>query len=244
MAMGLYDIHCHLVPGVDDGSQNMEESLAALKLEYEEGIRTIIITPHFSADNEPDYHLKVKAAFDALKENLAKEPYGSEMELYLGNELMYSDGILECLEQGRAFTMAGSHYVLVEFMPDVYYKVLYEGLRTLASNGYIPILAHMERYHCLRKNTDRLDELDELGVLLQVNGKTLEGGIFDFECNAIKKLFKTGRIRFISTDSHGTHYRKPDLKKAAEWVKAHCSEEDAEGILVENPKAVLEDRLI
>ena len=86
----------------------------------------------------------------------------------------------------------GSHYILVEVLPSVRYEELYKGLRRLASGGYTPILAHMERYRCLYKETDRLDELRDLGVCLQVNGASLFGGVFDSASAVVRKLCKSG----------------------------------------------------
>lgn len=241
---GLYDMHCHLIPGVDDGSKDMEESIAALRLMAGEGVEHIFCTSHYSAECKDGYAQEVKEAFEKLKEQTEAEGMGDKLSLHLGNELMYTESLVEQLKQGNAWTMAGSHYVLVEFFPSVRYEELYGGLRRLASAGYLPILAHMERYACLTKLEDRLEELEDLAVYLQVNGASLFGGLFDKGHSYVRKLCKAGKIHFLGTDSHGTHYRKPDIKRAAEWVADNCTEHIARAMLYENPKAVLDDKIL
>ena len=111
---GLYDIHCHILPGVDDGARNMEESLWMLNKEYQEGVRHVILTPHFRYDMfEPHMNI-VTRQFMQLRR--AAMNIGDEgMRLYLGCELHSSMDMVECLKKGRRLTLAGSRYVLVEF---------------------------------------------------------------------------------------------------------------------------------
>ena len=240
----LFDIHCHLVPGVDDGAKTIQESIDALALEYDQGVRKIICTPHYSAELSVDYREKVLQAFEELKSRLKETPFGSEMSLYLGNEMMYTESLVDRLAEKQAYTMAGSHYVLAEFLPSVRYEELLRGLKQVMFAGYSPILAHMERYQCLVKQEERLDELADLDIYLQVNGASLFGGLFDSASSRVRKLCKAGRIDFLGTDSHGIHYRKPEIKRAAEWIEKNCGERVAEKMLYRNPQAVLDDKII
>lgn len=240
----LYDIHCHLIPGVDDGSINIEESLNAVKAEYDEGVRTIICTSHISIEQDSSYSQLLYKQMQVLQEALKGWEHGNQMELHMGNELFYSDSILDKLRLNEAYSMAGSHYVLTEFHPSVRYDELYHGLRSLASGGWLPILAHMERYDCLLKQKERLEELANLGVYLQVNTSTLLGRLLDSRSAFVKKLVQEGKIHFLGTDSHGMHYRQPKIRAAAQWIEKHCKESVSDRILYENPKAVLEDKII
>ena len=138
---GLYDIHCHILPGVDDGARNMEESLWMLNKEYQEGVRHVILTPHFRYDMfEPHMNI-VTRQFMQLRR--AAMNIGDEgMRLYLGCELHSSMDMVECLKKGRRLTLAGSRYVLVEFSNGDEKNYIEERVRNLLMNGFIPIIAH------------------------------------------------------------------------------------------------------
>lgn len=239
----LYDVHSHLIPGVDDGAADMEESIRALEEEYRQGIQTVICTPHISARDTLEQGEKIRHQFYCLQIELKKSSIGENMKLYLGNELYYSDSILELLKDGIVNTMAGSQYVLVEFSPSVEYRALYQGLRNLLTSGYLPILAHMERYPCLVKE-EHLEEIEELGVYLQTNAPTVCGGIFNATANRIRKLLKQGRIQLLGSDTHGMNYRPPGVEHAVKWIEKNCSEETSRQLLYEYPQAIIDDFLI
>lgn len=244
MIKELYDVHCHLIPGVDDGSQSLEESLSALRAEFNEGVRRIICTPHVNGDDTRESCKARIERFHNLQDELEKSELKGQMELYLGSELYYSDSIAELLSKDSAYSLAGSQYILVEFIPSVDYKKLYQGLRNLITQGYLPILAHMERYGCLTKQEERIGEIEELGVYLQVNAATISSGILDTGNRFVRNLLKQGRIHLVGTDSHGMNFRPPQMKKAVHWIEKNCSAESAERILNANPAAVLQNQIM
>lgn len=239
-----FDIHCHLIPGVDDGAKDIEESLAALKEEHDQNVKWIICTPHVTADLNSQKAENIKASFDELKDRLKKTDFGQDMELYLGCELMYSESLAERLEAGEIWTMSGTSYILVEFLPSVSYEELYRAVGKLSAKGYIPILAHIERYLCLYKRLDRIRDLHESGAYFQVNASSLKGGMLNKRTTFIKKLCKSGLVHFLATDSHGMVYRQPDIKKGAEWVMHNCDSRLGQKILYQNGIAVLNDNII
>lgn len=171
---GLYDIHCHILPGVDDGARNMEESLWMLNKEYQEGVRHVILTPHFRYDMfEPHMNI-VTRQFMQLRR--AAMNIGDEgMRLYLGCELHSSMDMVECLKKGRRLTLAGSRYVLVEFSNGDEKNYIEERVRSLLMNGFIPIIAHVERYKATRNDIGFLTELKDMGAHIQVNADTISG---------------------------------------------------------------------
>lgn len=234
---GYYDMHCHILPGVDDGSQTMEMSLQMLQMEYGQGVRNILLTPHcFAGRTQPQLLME---QYEALKEQAAKK--FPELTLYLGNELMYSDTVIEELTAGNAYTVNDTAYILVEFYTDISWKALAGAMRRLGSEGYQPILAHMERYECLMRHEERVDELIDQGVLMQMNSGSVIGGLFDRQAAECRRLIESGRIHLLGTDAHRMGWREPNLGDGIRALEKKIKNERLlRRILFENPKAVLQ----
>ena len=166
---GIYDIHCHIVPGVDDGAENLKMSVRMLQKEYDDGVRGIIATPHFRYDMfEPSMEL-VKKQFLRLRK-AAREIGDEGIEMYLGCELHSSMDMADCLKRGERLTMAGSRYVLAEFRTSDEKSYIRERIQALIRNGYYPIVAHVERYRSVVKSgIDFIDELRDMGAYIQMN---------------------------------------------------------------------------
>lgn len=145
---GLFDIHCHLIPGVDDGAQDLEETRRLLRMEYEQGVRNIIATPHYRDQmfDTPIHTIRsqfalVEKCVQEFNQELAKE---DRMRIYLGCEFHANMQMSRMLDEGRVSTMADSGYVLVEFSGNAEYSYIEDRLRSLIIVGYRPIIAHVE----------------------------------------------------------------------------------------------------
>lgn len=243
MTTGYYDIHTHILPEVDDGAGSMDQSVEMLHLAYEQGIRHIVATPHFSAEgkNAPVEELKEK--LERLRQEAVRlDPF---FTLELGNELLDGPGVVEALKTGRALTMAGTRYILVEFIPSDSYHKIYQSLREYIMNGYIPIVAHMERYEALYKRTDRVEELTKSGCCFQMNTDSLAGGFFQRRAAYHRRLVEDGYIHFLGSDCHSSEYRKPLMRDALRYFGGAALEEPyLERVLEQYPKAMLSDRYI
>ena len=239
---GFIDLHSHILPGLDDGARDVEESKAMLIQAWEEGIREIIATPHFFVSKKSASKEKILESISAVEDAMAE--LGFFIKIYPGNEIYYRSEVEELVEQGMANTMAGSHYVLVEFDPMTEYSYLRNGILKLVSYGYTPILAHTERYECLFKNKEKLKRVKEHGALIQVDSATLTKGMFDEMGKRGRYLMKKELSDFISSDSHSMGKRSPKLKEAAQVLVKKLGEKKAEKILFANPRAVIEDRSI
>lgn len=170
---GIYDIHCHIVPGVDDGATDIGETVKLLRMEYEQGVRTVIATPHFRFRMFETPAEKVREQF-RLVEKAASE-ISPDLHVYLGCEFHANMEMLPMLREQKVMTMAGSRYVLTEFSHNSEESYIRERLGALLSGGYKPIMAHIERYEATRNSLDFVEELADMGVYMQINADSITG---------------------------------------------------------------------
>ena len=128
----LIDIHCHILPDVDDGSHNMQETIEMLKMAEQSGTGAIIATVHYKHGTKQETE-NVRDVFEQVR-NAAKQ-HSSNIQLYLGHEIYYTEDTLEDLDEKRALTLAESRYVLIEFLPSVMYSEILNAVRKLKMAG-------------------------------------------------------------------------------------------------------------
>lgn len=238
----MIDVHCHVLPGVDDGSKNEEMSLDMIDIAYSQGIRGMVLTPHFYLGHTPKQRDEIDAIFEALKTKV-EEKY-TDFALYLGNEVYWSKGVMDAVRAGEIHTMQDTKYVLVEFAPATEYSEIFEAIRTITMAGYRPLVAHMERYHCLTKRMERVDELCKNGAVLQMNADSLVGGMFDSHVKWCRKLMLEGYISVLGTDAHNTDDRGPYIKETIDWMRRKMDSDWMDAVLYKNAEKMLRNERI
>lgn len=232
----LIDIHCHVLPGLDDGAKNMEEAIEMLRMSYESGVGTVIATPHFHIDTVVAEYEECNRALEQL--NVAKNREKLDIKVLLGSEIYYTNDILQKISEKKIHTLADSKYILLEFSPWDEYDKLLQAVNEAYSLGYIPVFAHVERYGCLHEDIKRVNELSERGVLLQVNAKSVLGDNGRKKQKFIKRLMKYGVISFIASDGHDNINRVTSLDKCFQYVSKRYGEDMAKKIFCENPRYI------
>ncbi len=238
----MIDIHCHILPGIDDGPKTIEDSLEMAKIAVNEGIKTIINTSHY----HPDFDFKkgailineVKKFNETLKEN------NIELEVLIGNEIYYTNDLLQFINNKEFFTLNNSRYLLIEFQPINFPKNIVDIVYELKIRGYIPILAHVERYEEMQENPNLVYECIKEGALIQINAssfKVLKSKDYN---NIINILLNNNMVHFIATDAHSTNRRRPNLKSAYNYVLDNHGKDMANKLFYTNAKSVIEDRII
>ena len=219
MTRGFIDIHHHLLHGVDDGSQSLNMSLRMAKRAYEAGTRVIVATPHVTPGVERIPEETFQQRLEELRAACAKERM--ELRILLGAEILYTDMTCRLLSEGRVPTLAGTEYVLVEFMPGVRYDALYKALEGILRAGFLPVVAHVERYACLVSSPRRAAMLkDELeGVLFQMNNSTILGGRGFFSDLHTRRMLEESLIDITASDAHNLRERPTRMHEAYEKLK-------------------------
>lgn len=233
-----FDTHIHILPGVDDGSKNLQETEQMLRVAKEQGVQKILATPH-CYPGEKRYDVEnIRSVFEQIRplaENL-------EIQLYLGSEVFYRYGIAEEIEQGEVLTMAGSSYVLVEYAPNASYKTIYYGVRDLVENGYFPIIAHMERCIEIFYDTGQREELRKMGAIFQMNAGSLLKGRLNNCTRQCVKLIKNREISFLASDSHNNESRKNRLREAVHVLEKKVDGEIINAITCQNAECIVENK--
>ena len=230
----MIDIHTHIIPGVDDGSQNMDETLEMLKIAEKNGISDMIMTPHYKQGRVGTPR---KVIGEMIKE-VERQAHlsGINVKLHPGTEIYYNSSLEEKLEDGWLACMNDTDYVLVEFSPFETFPYLKNAIDDIFSLGYRPILAHVERYRCMLGSVENVRTLSGMGCKIQVNAGSVAGD-FGFSVKRfIKKLLKEELVDYIGTDAHNPDRRSPEMGKCAEIIKKTCAPEYAEAILYGNAK--------
>lgn len=237
----IIDIHSHILPGLDDGASSMEESLEMIQAAYQQGVRQIIATPHYSSRFRDAVPEKVRELCGTLEE--AARQKDMKIRIHPGQEIMYTDEAADLLREGRILTMAGSRYVLVEFFPSVAWSSMQQAVRKLLVNGYVPVIAHAERYLCLREN-DRTEELRDQGVLFQINYRSVGGSWHDRTARWCRKMLKEKKADFLGTDMHNMGSRSPSTQSAVKWMEAHLTRLGMRKVMYGNALKMIADEKI
>jgi protein-tyrosine phosphatase len=239
---GFIDLHTHILPGVDDGATDMSQSLKLLRMAWEDGTRTVVLTPHYRGKYKSHTPDDLRQEFSWLQEMARQELPG--MRLYLGQEISYELDAPEAMHKGRVLTMNDSQYVLLEFKTNSLRSQIITGVNETINHGFTPIVAHVERYDISRKDPSLVDELFGMGALLQLNADSVMGangfGVKIF-CH---RLLKKEKVHFIASDAHDAHYCAPLLRDCFLRVYKKYGKEYAVRLFHENAKAVIENRNI
>ncbi len=237
----LMDIHTHILPGVDDGAQNMQEALSLCRLAWDSGTRAMILTPHYRGIYKPSPEI-LQAAFRNFQQTLKKEL--PKMNLYLGCEVRFVDDIGQKLESGNIHCMADSRYVLLEFAPTAFRPQIISGIIQCLSVGKVPIIAHAERYNTFRNDPTLVDDVLKMGAYIQLNADSVMGKHGFFVKRFCHKLLKAEKVHFIASDAHDLKYRPPKLIRCYHRICKKYGETYAKRLFWRNPRAITENKKI
>lgn len=240
--MKYMDIHSHLLPGIDDGARDFETSMEMFRIAGKNGIGAMILTPHYKPVHHNASPATIRRLISEMEEKLAEEKI--DIRLYPGNEIYYhSEAVAQALEGGLC-TLAGSSYVLVEFNPMDEFEYIRNGLYQFLSEGFRPVLAHVERYRCMTSKTDRTEELTGMGAYIQVNAGSIMGHYGLQTKGFARGLLKKDLVHFVATDAHDAKNRAPELEECARFLTKRFGEDYARELLYENPMKIVRNEYL
>lgn len=234
---GYIDMHCHILPDVDDGAPSVAEMEAMLKIAYKEGIRCIIATPHHHPRRGNETPEVLRRRMMLLRERA--HAIDKNFRIYLGTEIYFGQDILREIQEKKILTMNGRDWVLVEFSYGETFSYIQQSLQQVQCGGYEVILAHVERYECIVEEPNRALQLAKMGIHLQVNADSICGMNRKKLKKFVKYLMDEDAVYCVGTDAHGVKTRPPRMKKAAGYVRKIYGEEYARRIFSDNAGEML-----
>ena len=237
----MYDIHCHLMPGVEDGADNMEETIQMAQLAASGGTKGIAVTPHcrIPGSYQNLWSQRLEDTLSRMRSELDRR--GIPIILFQGQEVFLAAGFLELLKEQKLITINHSRYLLVEF--DFYESgaSACQKLRQIAAEGYVPIVAHPERYAFFAAHSDAEVHIKAAGALLQVNKGSLKGSFGRTAFHTAHRLLDKRMADFVASDGHSPYVRTPFLRDVHEIINERYSADYADYLLKSNPSKVIEN---
>lgn len=243
----MIDIHSHIIFGVDDGPQTIEESRSLLMDAYKQGVRKIVATSHRRIGMFETPEDTIEKNFKSVQ-RIAKE-VASDLTVLYGAEIYYSSELMDKLEKKIVPSINGSSYVLIEFSQNAKFWEIKIGLTNVLRLGFIPVIAHVERYHSLENNENYLKELINMGCYVQINSSSVLKCKYFFDKN---RLFKK-RARYyldrdlvhcVASDMHHLSKRPAYMKEAFDFISKKYGRRKAKELFVENPNRIVTNQMI
>ena len=223
------DMHTHILPGIDDGSQTMEQTANMLRQAYDEGVRVIVATPHYGIRNPGLTMDEAKKVFVETQKKADEITPG--LKLILGCELFYSDGSIDSLERGEVPTMGGTKHVLIEFSTRDSQERIYKCIREMTWKGFRPVIAHIERYKSFEGDIDAVRGLVEMGAAIQINCRSFLDGVPKQDEEAGSGSQKEGNTQkkglrgLFGKPEKQTNRTEFFLERKGDWARTLLSEE-------------------
>lgn len=237
--MKFIDMHSHVLPKVDDGSTSMDQTKKMLKIAYEEGIVIVVATSHYFQGRFDEPTKVLQSILKQVQESIVDTI--PDIQILLGCEIYYNHESISLLKEGVIPTIADTRYVLVEFSPVAEYQYLKNGLQDFILEGYKPILAHVERYVNVVKDINRVVEIVNMGVCIQVNAMSITGDMGRNYQHIARNLLKNGCVHLIATDAHSDRSRAPRLRKCYNIISKKYGRNYADDLFTNNQLIILKD---
>lgn len=236
----MIDIHHHVLPGVDDGPREWDEAAEMCRMAADEGIETIVATPHVLRGRWRTWSpAELRALLEELRQRVTAP------RIHLGSEYFFAHDMVDVLASGKSIVpLADGKYVLFELAANAVPPMLEQPLYRAQLEGWTPILAHPERNLVLQSRPDLIADLIGHGCKMQLTAGSLFGEFGPEAKRASEQFLDRGMIHFLATDAHDTSKRPPRMRATVNLITQRYGADLASALTVENPRAVLENRAL
>jgi protein-tyrosine phosphatase len=234
----MIDIHCHILPAIDDGPDDLRGTLEMLGIAAADGITQIVATPHYRHGESPTFR-DIEEKLMQVRKEAVKSCIA--IELLGGADIRLTYELMKGIQANRIPTINGSRYFLLE-LPDLIPPNLDDFLFETRLKGYVPVITHPERNYSLLSAQAKVKTLRDAGALIQVTAMSVTGKLGRRIKKFAEHLLKKGYVDFIASDAHSTMQRPPVLSKAYRETIGILNKAEADRIFFENPKAAIENK--
>lgn len=234
------DLHCHILPDVDDGAGGMEVAVSMAQMAWDSGVGTIVATPHCNLPGE----VRKNYISDSLARRYAEfqrvlRQQNIPLRVVPGGEVYWSEEVPALFQRGLLPTIADSRYLLVEFDFDILAGEIDRALNELSKQGVTPVVAHPERYSAVQRSPELIVPWFEKGYVIQLNKGTILGKMGRDSERTAEFILRHGLAHVVASDAHSASYRTPHMKEIYSYLETEYSPEYASVLLVENPHRIV-----
>ena len=240
----MIDIHNHILPGLDDGAQDLYDTLEMVEVAAKSGTTAIVATPHCNIPGSYKNYFceEYKACIQQVRAAVKTE--GLPVKILPGAEVLGTSDLPELLQQGKIMTLNQSRYLLMEFFFDedpTFVNLLLEEVKNLK---VIPVIAHAERYKFVQRNPNLVYEWRSKGFPIQVNKGSLRGKFGATAQDTAYLLMNHHLVSVVASDAHSPHVRTPEMRRAHEQLSMEYPESYVNMLFYENPRRICQNEPI
>lgn len=238
----MVDIHCHILPGVDDGADSIDTACEMAEIAAQSGVSILVATPHCNTRNEVKNYKspRMEERYRALQGIL--NHYEIPVTVVPGAEVMMRGDLERLIHDNRLFGINNTKYLLCEFYFDESADTMNERLAVVSGAGFIPVVAHPERYHEIQKDPLIAEAWVKKGYVLQANKGSILGVLSGEAEDTVNLLLRWGYISVVASDAHNSFDRNTDLLEVADYLMYNYPSEYVHLLFDDNPSRIVSGR--
>ena len=240
----MIDLHCHILPGVDDGAGSMADAVRMAHLAALSGVQTIVATPHCNLPGRKENFAGEELSERVRQLNRAVREQGIPVKILPGCEVFCTDELAKLLHRRKLQSLADSKYLLMEFYFDESPEFMDRCFRSAVEAGYVPVVAHPERYEAVYRDAQLVPRWFREGYVIQLNKGSILGRLGAHAETVADWLLRQGFAHAVASDAHSPQHRTPHMDEVAAHLEALCGQRYTHILLQGNPERIITDRML